>query len=135
MQLQDADGVGSLQPSQWVSARADSSGVWSFNLGNVRTADLQASYSFTNGVDKLRLVGQGGSAGTVGVDPDQFVVTTPATSPYQINLVLSQGTTAVRLNSFHSQEGLGLPAWSLAGLLAVGLAAGMVLRRRNRAAN
>jgi hypothetical protein len=99
LQLQDNNGTGNGL-SQLVSARADSNGVWSYNLADVRTSDFSSYYLFTAGVDNLCIIGQGGINGTVGLDPTPWCIPIPATGPYQLNVILSQAPTAVTLASF-----------------------------------
>lgn len=125
LQLQDGDGLGSLAPSQWVSARTSSGGVWSYNLVNVRTGDLSAYYTFTDGVDKLRIVGQGGIAGSKGVEPNPWIITLPTTYSYQVDVILTANPTVVRMVSYeaHSKSqnthlaGMGILAFCLAGVI------------------
>jgi hypothetical protein len=100
LQIKDANSSGSLGNSQLVSARADGNGVWSYNLGNIRLSTFQDYFSFTYGADNLRLIGQGGSQGTKGLDPTPFIITVPATNFYQQDIVLSQAPTAATLTSF-----------------------------------
>ena len=99
LQLQDANSTGSTGLSQLVSARADASGVYFFNLANVRESNFQNWFSFTPGVDNLRIIGQGGIQGTVGLDPTPWIITTPVTFLQQ-NIILNQAPTAVTLASF-----------------------------------
>lgn len=97
LQILDSDGLGSPGVSQWVSARSDGSGVWSFDLSGVRSADFQNVFLFTDGGDALKITGQGGIKGTAGVEPNPWVITTPATYPYQLDIHLTQNPTAVSL--------------------------------------
>ncbi len=124
LQLQDANGSGTSDQSQWVSARADASGGYSFNMGNFRTSNLGAYFIFTYGADELRLIGQGGEKGTVGVDPTPFIVTTSATNPHQVNLILTQNPTIVRLVDFKTPAQNNQVLLPVLGLLVIGLAAG-----------
>jgi hypothetical protein len=102
LQIQDANGSGSLGSSQLVSARADGSGLWNYNLGNIRTSNFQAYFSFTT-ADTLRLIGQGGSAGTRGLDPTPFTIAVPGGSLFQQNIILNQTPTAVTLAMFEAR--------------------------------
>ena len=125
LQLQDANGSGSPGPSQLVSARADSSGVWNYSLSNIRTSDLTGYYIFTS-ADNQRLIGQGGDQGTRGLDPSPFIIQVPVTDPYQQDIVLNQSPTAVTLASFtgESHPGSILLDWLTAnevGLLGFNL--------------
>lgn len=87
LQLQDANSLGSAGASQWAATRADSAGVWSYSLNNIRTASPGGFFSFTDGVDKLHTIARGGNHGAA-----EFTTTTPSTSPYPTqlaNLVLA----------------------------------------------
>ena len=67
LQVQDANGGGSPGNSQWVTARTDATGGWFFrDLGNIRTADTNFSFTFSDGADHLRLMAQGGDRGVAG---------------------------------------------------------------------
>ena len=103
LQLQDTNSGGSPGVSQLVSERANSSGVWSYNLANVRTSDLAAWFIYTPGADNLRIIGQGGSQGTRGLDPAPWIILAPASSPFQQNIVLTQAPTAVTLATFSGE--------------------------------
>lgn len=89
IQLQDSDGLGSPDHSQWASARADASGIWSFDLANLRTTDGSAYFSFSDGVDALRMAWNGGSQGHSGSPEDPIVSLIPSTYPAQIDQVLA----------------------------------------------
>jgi hypothetical protein len=104
LQLQDGDGLGSLAPSQWVTARTTSGGVWSYNLINVRTENFSAFYTFTDGADKLRIVGQGGAAGSKGVEPNPWIITLPTSYSYQVDIILTANPTAVRMVRYGAQN-------------------------------
>ncbi len=104
LQLQDADGSGSSGSSQWVSARADSSGYWYYNLADVRTSNYSAFFSYTPGTDKLRIIGQGGESGTLGLDPTPFITTVTTANPFQVNVHLIQSPTAVTVSSFSGES-------------------------------
>lgn len=123
LQLQDGDGLGSLAPSQWVTARTTSGGVWSYNLINVRTDNFGAYYSFTDGADKLRIVGQGGSAGSKGGEPNPWIITLPTAYSYQVDIILTANPTAVRMIHYGAQNASnnlsGLVLGSYLCLLAV----------------
>jgi hypothetical protein len=88
LQLQDNDGSGDSGNSQWVTARTDASGVWSFDLVNVRQADGSAYFDFQDGTDNLRLVRQGGDEGVVGEDDNQVIESVPAAYPGEFNATL-----------------------------------------------
>lgn len=98
IQLQDNNGSGSPGSAQWVSSRTDSTGVWSYDLVNVRTSNASAYFTFTDGADQMRMVWQGGSYGAEGDTPDDIeIYTIPATFPSQINKPLAGSPTAVSL--------------------------------------
>jgi hypothetical protein len=63
-------------------------------------------YSFTPGSDKLKIIGQGGINGTVGINPE-WIITSPTTYPIQQNVTLLQGPTAVLVTSFTGKVQLG----------------------------
>ncbi len=132
LQLQDGDGLGSLAPSQWVSARTTSGGVWSYNLVNVRTENFSAFYTFTDGADKLRIVGQGGVAGSKGVEPNPWILTLPATYSYQVDVILTANPTVVRMVSYGAHSESQATQLAGVGLLAVCLAGGIWLSRRKK---
>lgn len=99
LQLQDFDEIGSPGSSQLISVRTDDAGRWSYTLSNTRTSDLSSSFIFTAGMDKLQIIGQGGSNGTVGIDPT-WIITVPTADPARQDVTLSQGPTAVLVSSF-----------------------------------
>lgn len=131
LQLQDANASGSTGNSQWVSARASSTGTWSYVLNNARTPDASAYFVYTEGADNLRIVGQGGVKGTKGVDPNVWTIVVPTTTPYTVNITLDSGATAIKLQTFaasaSTQPGLLLAA-ALAGSALLALL--WVSRRR-----
>lgn len=69
IRLLDSNGAGSPGRSQWVSARAEPSGVWSFNLLNTRKEDASDFFVFTPGADSMEIWVQGGADGTWGYPP------------------------------------------------------------------
>jgi len=107
LQIQDDNGLDSLGVSQLMSGRADSNGVWSCNLGSVRTNTFGAYFSYTI-ADNLRLIGQGGGQGTMGLDPTPYIISIPGTNPYQHHIVLNQAPTAVTLASFSGASHPGM---------------------------
>jgi hypothetical protein len=124
MQLQDGNGSGTLTPSQWFSARTSGTGSWSFNLTDVRTDDFSAYYVFATGTDNLRIVGQGGDKGTKGADPSPWIIPIPVTSPFNQDIILNLGPTAVKMVnlSAHAQgNGVLIPTLvtAVAGLAAL----------------
>lgn len=122
LRIQDNDGSGSTGNSQWISARADNSGIWNFTLdNNIRTNDLQAYYTFNTSTDNLRIVGQGGEAGSKGVEPDIWIIAVPNQYPAQIDVTLEKEPTEVTITNFlpivrksASLSALGVLATSLA---------------------
>ena len=77
LQLQDANGSGSAGASQWVATRADSAGVWSYSLNNIRTGTAGAYFSFTDDADKLHIIARGGNLGAA-----ELTMTLPASAAY-----------------------------------------------------
>lgn len=132
LQLQDGDGLGSLAPSQWVSARTSSGGVWSYNLVNMRTGDLSAYYTFTDGADQLRIVGQGGNAGSKGVEPNPWIITLPTTYSYQVDVILTANPTVVRMVSYEAYSKSQNTLLAGFGILAFCLAGGIWYSRRKK---
>jgi hypothetical protein len=132
LQLQDGDGLGSLAPSQWVSARTTSGGVWSYNLVNVRTENFSAFYNFTDGADKLRIVGQGGVAGSKGVEPNPWILTLPATYSYQVDVILTANPTVVKMVRYGAHPRSQDAQLAGFGILACCLAGGIWLSRRKK---
>ncbi len=100
--LIDANGAGSAGQSQWVTARAASNGLWSYNLSNVRTSNAGAYFDYSSATDNLRLVWQGGVQGTRGYPPNPLYVVAvpPANPPFLITTSLIDAPTAVSVSSF-----------------------------------
>ena len=122
LQLQDANSSGSAGASQWVATRADSAGVWSYSLNNIRTASSGGFFSFTDGVDKLHLIARGGSQGaaestmtTPGLYVAQIadlVLGTPATPQAPAPTVtLVSGTTNLQLTWTHLAPDADYEVW------------------------
>ncbi|MCD6290452.1 MAG: hypothetical protein J7M34_08115 [Anaerolineae bacterium] len=88
LQLQDMDGRGSLENSQWVATRTDDSGAWFYSLVNVRTANGYGYFEFTDGVDRLRIVAQGGDKGCIGEDGAERTVPIPVSYPARFDTSL-----------------------------------------------
>lgn len=136
LQLQDANGGGSLGNSQWVTARTDRTGAWFYgDLGNIRTDNTGAFFTFSDGADNLRLMAQGGNQGIAGGTAPGIIQAVPTVYPAQlVNLNLNSVPTAVRLAEFTANS---VPKNSV--LPAVTLAANVVglvfwLRRRQHRA-
>lgn len=127
LQLQDGNG---MNPSQWVSARADASGVWNFQLANIRTLDSQAYYATVYGTSKLRIIGQGGYQGSLGVDPNPWIITTPTVNNYRIDVILNQAPTAVTFTTFLPVVRKS-PLPVVMGSLSLGLVALLVYQYKN----
>ena len=79
LQLQDNDSSGDAGTSQWVTTETDGSGVWAYDLNNVRRADGSAYFGFSDGSDNLRLVSQGAIQGVEGEDGAERIETVPIT--------------------------------------------------------
>ena len=77
LRLRDANSSGSAGASQWVSIRADSAGVWSYSLNNIRTGTAGAYFSVTDDADQLHVIARGGNLGAV-----ELIMTLPASSAY-----------------------------------------------------
>ncbi len=101
LRLIDSDGLGSTGSSQWAVARVEG-GYWQLNLGNIRTADASAYFTYTPGTDQLEYWVQGGADGTWGRTIETTIVI-PGTLPAQLGDATLDGTPlpfAVTLNSF-----------------------------------
>lgn len=109
LRLHDANGIGSPGQSQWASARAEPTGVWSFNLLNFRTADASAYFTYTPGVDLLEIWIQGGQDGTWGYPPiTENIGPMPGSFPAQLPLaVLELPPLAVTLADFTADSQAG----------------------------
>lgn len=103
LQIQDVDSLPSLGNSTWVSARTDSDGVWHFNLFNVRTSDNDEFFSFTEGVDNVRIIWQGGAFGVVGEVGNENLRTIPAANT-QIDITLDGEPNVINLFDFNAQS-------------------------------
>ena len=131
LQLQDADGLATLGASQWLSARTSSTGYWSYDLVNARIPGLTAFFAYTNGADKIQIIGQGGANGTKGVEPNTWTIFTPTAYPGSQNIILDSGPTAVTLVSASAAPAVRHAWLPAGGLLLAGLAASLwVLRKR-----
>jgi hypothetical protein len=127
LQVQDADSAGSSGNSQWITARTDGSGVWSYDLSSLRTADAGSYFTFTDGGDDLRLVAQGGSVGTEGEVGAEWIETVPGSYPAQFDATLNDTPNAVQVQNLTASSRAGM--WSVLGLLLVG---GLWILKRSR---
>jgi hypothetical protein len=125
LQLQDVDGQGSPGVSQWITVRTDASGGWGYTLGGARTQNAQSYFSFTPGVDNLRIVWQGGAAGCIGEVGAPYLMAIPDVDT-SVNMNLDAAPTAVVVQSFWARAAgqplawlaLGAALLALLGLLA-----------------
>ena len=92
LQLQDNDASGDAGTSQWVTTETDGSGVWAYDLNNVRRADGSAYFGFSDGGDNLRLVSQGAIQGVEGEDGAERIETVPITYDAQFVDATLSGT-------------------------------------------
>jgi hypothetical protein len=127
LQLQDLDGTGNGS-SQWVTARTSAVaplGYWTASLDCIRSADLSAYFSFTDGQDQLRLVAQGGSFGAIGERDNPYTLLIPTTWPATIpDFVLDDQPTVVSLQSTSAHatsNQAGLPGIAVSAVLLVSL--------------
>jgi hypothetical protein len=125
LQLQNNNGVGSPGDSQWVSARTDAAGIWSYMLGNIRLADASDYFVATAEEDNLRLVAQGGALGCVGEVGDEYIVPMPDEyAAYYLDLPSTPNPTATTLSKLAGSNqtgpvGLGVLAVVLGVLLSL----------------
>ncbi len=103
LRLIDKNASGSLGTSQWVAARVEG-GYWEIVLGNIRTTDGSAYFTYTKGADEIEYWVQGGADGTWGRDAGlEAVITIPASLPASLDDAELNGSPmplAVTLNSF-----------------------------------
>ncbi|MBC8422466.1 MAG: right-handed parallel beta-helix repeat-containing protein, partial [Chloroflexi bacterium] len=86
--LFDDDGSDSPDEAAPLSALVDDTGYWYANLGNARTSDLSAYFTYSASGDKLRLEAQGAADGT-GYEPAVDTVNdTPAPTIYLSHTVI-----------------------------------------------
>jgi len=134
LQLQDNNGSGSPGNSQWASVRSDNSGIWYSNLGDIRTNDLSACFTFSNGTDNLRIVTQGGDKGVIGENGAERIVPVPTTYPAQFDTILDNTPNAVTLTRLAAGQqrtiSVGLPVL-VAALVGTG---GLLFWRRGKQA-
>jgi hypothetical protein len=130
--LVDNNASGSPGTSQWGSARADASGGWFFNIGNLRLEDLSAYFSIIDAADQYQYVAQGGVYGLVGEVGSEIVLTLPASYPDNFNITLDADPTAIRLNGVTAEPVSPIVPWPIlaaGGLLL--LATALVVFRNN----
>lgn len=137
LQLQDADGSPATGDSAWVSARTDNSGLWFYNLSNIRTVDGTGRFGFNQGADNVRLIWQGGIFGAVGEVGNEDVRTIPAANT-RIDMSLDNNPTAIQIQSFGSHSTTPALAWLWIGaalltiflLISIRLFAVKIVERR-----
>jgi hypothetical protein len=112
--------------SQLVAVRTNASGLWSYNLGNLRTADFTAYFPWAVG-DTITVIGQGGVLGT-----GQVVSTIPSgTTAFSAgDITLNNVPNAITLRSLSSHAEAS--AWLPIGLALLGAAAIVVVVARKR---
>jgi hypothetical protein len=134
LSLEDAGSGGSPGQSQLVTARTDTNGFWFFNLNDIRTATATAYFAMTDGVDQLRIIGQGGSAGTYEAINCTYngLFVLPLAYPEQFDIEINCAPTAVSLAQIQVQSANSLINWALI-LIVILLTVSVVLIRRHRA--
>lgn len=137
LRLIDDDGQDTTGSSQWVSARADDTGVWGYTLGSDRSEDLAVYFKYTADADTIQIAWQGGPAGTVGAPGSEYYDLVPGIDT-QIDIELDGDPTAITAHTFSASSQAPAGQWQ-AGLLALLLLAviallGMQLRLVSREA-
>lgn len=124
LQLRDANGSGSAGASQWTATRADSAGMWSYSLNNIRTSTAAAYFTMTDGADQVHIIARGGSLGAA-----ELIMTLPASAAYPAQVadlvlatpaaplaptpsaVIVSGTTNLQLTWTHQTPDADYEAW------------------------
>lgn len=124
LQLRDANSSGSAGASQWVATRADSAGVWSYSLNNIRTSTAAGYFMMTDGADQLHIIARGGGLGAA-----ELIMTLPASSAYPAQIAnlgltmpaaplvpepsaaIVSGTTNLRLTWTHQTPDADYEVW------------------------
>ncbi|MEA3439259.1 MAG: hypothetical protein U9R58_03165 [Chloroflexota bacterium] len=101
LQLQDEDGFDSPGDSHWTTARTDDTGTWYYDTNDFRTQDLSEYFTFTHGVDKIRIVWQGGDKGVIGENPDDIHTYLIPSTDTQIDMNLDGVPNAIDLTTFN----------------------------------
>ncbi|MCP4363324.1 MAG: fibronectin type III domain-containing protein [Chloroflexi bacterium] len=129
LQIQDVGGLPTIGNSVWASARTDVTGIWFYNLNNIRTTDGSARFGFTQGADNVRLIWQGGVLGIVGEVGNEDIRLIPATNTQQIDMNLDNNPTAIQMRSFgaHSQTAAAVWVWIGVTLLTIFILIGIRL--------
>jgi hypothetical protein len=125
LRLIDADGQPTVGNSQWVSARADETGLWGYTLGSDRSENLAEYFKYTADEDLMQLAWQGGPAGTVGAPGSEYYDLVPGIDT-QIDASLDGAPTAITARGFSASSQAPAGAWTPA-LLAVLLLAMLAL--------
>ena len=95
--VQDADGVGSDGKAKLLSALVDAEGFWYANLGNARTAALDAYFNYSAQGDQVHLDVQGSDGHTATLTVDTANDT--QTSDIYVNL----SPTAVEITNYNAK--------------------------------
>jgi hypothetical protein len=133
IRVRDNDGSDSAGNSQWGSARTNASGIWFFELNNLRTEDAGAAFEFSNDTDEVQFVWQGGVYGLVGESGDERVYAAPNDYPAEFDMALDADPTSIQLIRLGGFTGGSIPtAILLSAAAGVGLVAvsWVVLRKR-----
>ena len=112
--------------SQWVAVRTDASGVWSYVLGNIRTADNTLAFGPLTG-EPMTITAQGGSLGTGSLAG----ATVPASGPYNMgNITLNNVPNAITLRTLSART--DSIVWVPIGLALLGAATIVIVVRKRR---
>jgi hypothetical protein len=111
--------------SELVAVRtASPSGNWSYNFGNLRTADYQSYFPWATG-DTITIIGQGGVLGTGQITPAM-----PSGTGNIGNVILNNIPNAITLRSITTRADSSV--WVPVGLALLGTAAIVVVVARKR---
>jgi hypothetical protein len=111
--------------SELVAVRTSSpSGNWSYNFGNLRTADYQNYFGINTG-DTITIIGQGGVLGTGQITPAM-----PSGTGNIGNVLLNNVPNAITLRSLTTRADSSV--WVPIGLALLGTATIVVIVRKRR---
>lgn len=124
LQIQNVTGT-----SQRATARTDANGHWTYNFGNLRTADNNDYFLWFTG-NPITITAQGGIAGT-----GQMIASVPSGAASVGSIILNNTPNAVGLASFAARSSVpnvALPVFGLGLLCGMGLLFLAVTLKRHR---